>query len=811
MKASPRLWVGFLLYLPSFCLLAATHTLTLNTNGNGTVAANPTNSVYPHSSVVTVTAAAAPGWGFASWSGNITGTLNPTNVLMDSDKVITANFFQLPTYSLFATASGNGSVSPSNGLYPSNTVVILTATASNGWIFHHWTGGAAGNTNPISVTMNSNKTIVAVFFVPLVITGQPQDVMTFPGGTASFNVSVTGTGPFGYVWRFNGAPLPGANAATLTLTNVQPTNGGNYSVVVSSPYSSVTSAVAVLTACAGTNVVALATDSDLRAAMSIGGNVRLCFSGTIILTNTIAVTKDVALDASGVSVMISGSNAFRLFTVSTGVTFSITNVFLANGRALGINDQPSIAGAAIHSSGGSLHLVSCVVSNHSVFVGDGGAIACFGGVLTVRNCSFFNNAVVAPVSSKTNLCRGGAIYAERAWVEITGSLLQSNSATAASAPLPAQTGNTAEARGGALAVQSGTATVARVRFVANAVVGGFTRQGPYVATVGGGAVYNAGSIFLLNCSFTSNRVQASSGLTAALPGGVGGAIHNTGTVGMDGCTANGNICLGGDGRDPSPGTSANGGAIHSAGVLVVTNSTFTANSVSGGYGASIAGSAFGGAIYGNGGSISLLNVTIADNTAAAPYFRGSAALGANVAVTNCLFALRNSIIAYPGTNANVWGAAVDGGYNMCSDGSANFSSGASFNFTDPKLLPLADNGGPTFTMGLASDSPAIDWIPAGNAPAADQRGFARPYGADADIGAFELGPVVPALVARRSGLSLNVSFAGQAGVRYQIQRSTDMQNWELQQNTGTLATNGIWSATYSASEMMRFYRVRLEL
>ena len=58
---------------------------------------------------------------------------------------------------------------------------------------------------------------------------------------------------------------------------------------------------------------------------------------------------------------------------------------------------------------------------------------------------------------------------------------------------------------------------------------------------------------------------------------------------------------------------------------------------------------------------------------------------------------------------------------------------------DPLLLPLADNGGPTTTLALSANSPAID---AGNNAggfAFDQRGFARTVGAETDIGAVEFG------------------------------------------------------------------------
>jgi hypothetical protein len=64
---------------------------------------------------------------------------------------------------------------------------------------------------------------------------------------------------------------------------------------------------------------------------------------------------------------------------------------------------------------------------------------------------------------------------------------------------------------------------------------------------------------------------------------------------------------------------------------------------------------------------------------------------------------------------------------------------------DPQLGPLQDNGGPIWTMAPAAGSPAIDAVPApGNgAPATDQRGVARPYGAGVDIGAVEVAPALP--------------------------------------------------------------------
>src|SRR5262249_11451038 len=65
--------------------------------------------------------------------------------------------------------------------------------------------------------------------------------------TVSFHVGVSGTQPFSYQWRFNGMDLPGATASSLTLSDVQLGQAGDYLVVVANAVGKATSAVAVLT------------------------------------------------------------------------------------------------------------------------------------------------------------------------------------------------------------------------------------------------------------------------------------------------------------------------------------------------------------------------------------------------------------------------------------------------------------------------------------------------------------------------------------------------------------------------------------
>jgi len=76
---------------------------------------------------------------------------------------------------------------------------------------------------------------------------QPLDQRVMIGSCASFNVSVTGTPPFHYQWKFNGANLLNATNAAYGIEAVAATNTGSYSVLVTNWAGSVTSYNALLT------------------------------------------------------------------------------------------------------------------------------------------------------------------------------------------------------------------------------------------------------------------------------------------------------------------------------------------------------------------------------------------------------------------------------------------------------------------------------------------------------------------------------------------------------------------------------------
>jgi hypothetical protein len=97
-------------------------------------------------------------------------------------------------------------------------------------------------------------------------------------------------------------------------------------------------------------------------------------------------------------------------------------------------------------------------------------------------------------------------------------------------------------------------------------------------------------------------------------------------------------------------------------------------------------------------------------------------------------------VTFSPSGSNCFGAIIDGGHNISTDASCNFSGPGSFNTTDPVLGPLGDYGGPTPTLPLLAGSPAINAAGGTACPPTDQRGTTRPFGTACDIGAFESAP-----------------------------------------------------------------------
>ncbi|HEY5909890.1 MAG TPA: immunoglobulin domain-containing protein [Verrucomicrobiae bacterium] len=92
----------------------------------------------------------------------------------------------------------------------------------------------------------TSETATLTVLMPPSITLQPAGQAAEAGSDIALNVTAAGAEPLTYQWRFNGTAIAGATLTVCLVTNVQPSNAGDYTVVVSNLVGSVESAVATV-------------------------------------------------------------------------------------------------------------------------------------------------------------------------------------------------------------------------------------------------------------------------------------------------------------------------------------------------------------------------------------------------------------------------------------------------------------------------------------------------------------------------------------------------------------------------------------
>ncbi len=163
------------------------------------------------------------------------------------------NFTDLGAAFDFDTPIDSGSGSALNGNAAANRVTDIggeftpAAPITNGEVFYLRWADPDDSGSDHGIAVDDLVLTFTLTNLPPVITAQPHSTAVTLGSNATFTVIATGETPLAYQWRFNTTNLAGATSTALTLTNVQTSNAGGYSVVVSNVGGVTTSAVATLT------------------------------------------------------------------------------------------------------------------------------------------------------------------------------------------------------------------------------------------------------------------------------------------------------------------------------------------------------------------------------------------------------------------------------------------------------------------------------------------------------------------------------------------------------------------------------------
>gem|GEM_PF-880224 len=139
---------------------AQTYTVTFNLDNKGTRTGGGAlvQTIAHGAAAIAPTVAAGTGWVFTGWDkafNNITGNLT-----------VNAQY-TAQTYTLNITSASGSVIKRVNGVittatsFAHGTVVSLTAVADTGYTFGNWSGSVTGTANPISITMDGNKSVTA--------------------------------------------------------------------------------------------------------------------------------------------------------------------------------------------------------------------------------------------------------------------------------------------------------------------------------------------------------------------------------------------------------------------------------------------------------------------------------------------------------------------------------------------------------------------------------------------------------------------------------------------------------------------------
>jgi len=356
-------------------------------------------------------------------------------------------------------------------------------------------------------------------------------------------------------------------------------------------------------------------------------------------------------------------------------------------------------------------------------------------------------------------------------------------------------------------------TTNRVFYITNAVTAAIFNL--TITNGHAGGIWNDHSkLTVSNCTFSGNAA------------GNGAGIYN------DGSSSNRSATLSviassfsGNSASSTGGGIYNAGRLNGSATLSVSASTFSSNSAT----------LDGGGMYNDGAFSGSATLTVSNCTLNGNYANR---YGGGIYNYQATLEIGDTILNAGASGANIAndsGTVTTHGYNLSGDNGGGFLTNATDQInTDPKLGPLANNGGPTFTHALMTGSPAIDKGKRDAIPSlaltTDQRGAPRPDefssitnasgGDGSDIGAFEVQaaavastPILLTMPQKPGNGSFQFSFTNTPGASFTVLNTTNvalpLSNWTAL-GAPTEISSGHFQFTdpQATNHAQGYYRVR---
>lgn len=569
-----------------------------------------------------------------------------------------------------------------------------------------WQRAATGlpNVQVVGIDINPTTNIIAVgthgrgmwelsvATTAPVITLNPVNVSVLAGQTATFTAAASAVPAATVQWQVStdgGATfsnIPGATSTTLSFTAALSQNGYRYRAVFTSPLGTATTTSATLTVSAPPSITLNPVDQTVYAGQT--AIFSAASSGLPVPTVQWQFSSDGGTTFTNIPGATSGSYSLTVTTAYNGYKF----------RAVFTNAVGTITTSAALLTVPGIQVTTLVDEDN------GTVNQAFGTGTSLREAIAFANtqATAQQITFKSGLTGTialGLIYGE----------------------LPVINGNVTIVGPGAknLIIDAAASNSRVLEIAASGVVtvqGLTIENGNGEGGAGGGGLVNGGGILnygslTLQQSMLIGNTNAGDPMTGS---GHGGAIDNQGTLIVTGSTFAGNST-----------TFGSGGAIENEGTLSIVNSTFTGNSA-----------------YAGGGALeNLASATINFSTFYANILTGPVSTGTGIHNNFGTLLMTNTIVDSflwsgvnnpfePGSSNNLFAVGGFGTPNNGVNGNIVVATAAALN-----LLPLADNGGPTYTVAEQLNSPSRDGG-LSNGVTVDQRGTIR--NVPPDIGAFEL-------------------------------------------------------------------------